>query len=160
HARNRYKQYTGLLLPQPTVITGEGQKLLLDEVLGDGFTLITYCATVQESSQLHTLMHDDAWFGVRAVGLHTSKPQSDVLTDADETHIRHVYLTEDMPEQPFPLLLRHPRLCLLVRPDRHIFGLFDIGNASNVVITLKKMLNDRSEIGYFVDPRFIDGVGP
>lgn len=135
-----YRKFIGLLLPQPYVTTAEAQYVLLDEVLGDGFALITYCGTAQESQQLHRLMLDEALLGVCVVGLHTAKQSSEALPT--ETHVRHVSITEDVLEQPLSLLLHNPRLCLLVRPDRYIFGLFDIDDAREVAFTLKKVLRD------------------
>ena len=142
HVKKAYQKYAGVLLPQPYITTQEQQFLLLDEVLGDGFTLLKYCETAQESRELDALIQDDVWQGIRimAVGLHLAKHQQEI--PLQETHMRHGSITEDTLEQPLSLLLSNPRLCLLVRPDRYMLGIFAIDDVKESATILKRVLRD------------------
>jgi len=140
HVKKTYKKFVGLLLPQPYVTTAEGRYLLLDEVLGDGFALLKYCETEQESEELGILMNRAEWqqFGMRAICLHSAKHQPPALLE--QPNAQSVFLATW--EQPLSLLLHNPRLCLLIRPDRYILGIFDIHEAREAAIALNRLLQN------------------
>ncbi len=87
----------GLMLPQPEMSTPDGQRLLLDEMLGSGFALLRpNSACVQPDATLTSL---PVW----------SRLEPRLLTVGSEMHTS------------LPRSVDH---WLLVRPDRYIYGTF------------------------------------
>jgi 3-(3-hydroxy-phenyl)propionate hydroxylase len=106
------KSLAGLMLPQPEVKTAQGQKTLLDNVLGPGFALLRIGHKPQEA---FTSLAIDDWqqLGAQLIAI-------------------------DNEIEGFPANQRD--LFILVRPDRYIYGVFTDGNEHAFIVTLRKHL--------------------
>jgi 3-(3-hydroxy-phenyl)propionate hydroxylase len=106
------KSLAGLMLPQPEVKTAQGQKTLLDNVLGPDFALLRIGHKPQEA---FTSLAIDDWqqLGAQLIAI--------------ENEI-----------DGFPANQRD--LFILVRPDRYIYGVFTDGNERAFIVTLRKHL--------------------
>lgn len=87
----------GLLLPQPEICTPDGQHMLFDEQLGPGFTLL--CPHSAHTQLLTATAEIPLWKHL----------ETRLLTIGAEMH------------SALPASAKH---CLLVRPDRYIYGAF------------------------------------
>lgn len=87
----------GLLLPQPEISTPDGQHMLLDEQLGQGFALL--CPHSAHTQLLKDIDEMPLW----------KRLETRLLTAGAEMH------------SALPASAKH---CLLVRPDRSIYGAF------------------------------------
>jgi 3-(3-hydroxy-phenyl)propionate hydroxylase len=98
----------GRLFPQPRVLTGDGREVLLDEVLGDGFSIVLRAARV----------HD-------VVPLLAGRPWSDlharmvVLSDAPAGVSAGVTMLREIGPAN-PRLARFTDHVILLRPDRYV----------------------------------------
>ncbi|HEX6478313.1 MAG TPA: bifunctional 3-(3-hydroxy-phenyl)propionate/3-hydroxycinnamic acid hydroxylase [Ktedonobacteraceae bacterium] len=132
----------GLMLPQPQVTTLQGEKILLDEVLGTGFTLLCY----SDKPALHP-----------RAGLAPAPDEPDIWEQLDVRIVCVQPATGIAPESisspSFPpditivrsneisTFLRHdPDLFILVRPDRYIFGAFRHEQAAAFATTFQALL--------------------
>ncbi len=110
------RSLVGYMLPQPEIAIQPGQYALLDELLGGGFALLRLH---DNPSEAFAPLKHDLW---------------------PRLHAQFVCVppTEDA---EFTRFLRNERdLFVLVRPDRHILGVFDEKNADNFVMKLEKLL--------------------
>jgi 3-(3-hydroxy-phenyl)propionate hydroxylase len=138
----------GLILPQPEVTTLQGEKVLLDEVLGTGFALLCYSdkpgalhpgagATLADALDELDKLATWAQLDVRivcvqpAIGIASESAAS----PAFPSHITIVRSNE------ISTFLRHdPNLFILVRPDRYIFGAFPPQRAAAFATTFQSLL--------------------
>jgi 3-(3-hydroxy-phenyl)propionate hydroxylase len=137
-----YKKFVGLLLPQPRAITRDSRAVLLDEMLGEQFALLTYCETAREYKQLQALLRMKWWntLDMQVVCLHSTKESMDTsLTNIQWRDIVLAKETEGASEQLLSRLRRDRRLCILVRPDRYILDVFDIRDARSVARAMKTL---------------------
>jgi 3-(3-hydroxy-phenyl)propionate hydroxylase len=106
----------GSMLPQPEIALQPGHHLLLDELLGDGFTIIR--------------LHDNP--------SEAFAPLTHNLWKRLQMRFVCVSPNEDA---EFTRFLRNKRdLFVLVRPDRHILGVFDEQHADQFVEKLERLL--------------------
>ncbi len=111
------RSLVGYMLPQPEIAIQPGQYILLDELLGDGFALLRLHDNLSEA---FALLKHDLWSR-----LHTQFVCVSPTEDAE-----------------FTRFLRNERdLFVLVRPDRHILGVFDEKNANKFVMKLEKLVS-------------------
>ncbi|MBV9230241.1 MAG: FAD-dependent monooxygenase [Chloroflexi bacterium] len=120
------KRLTGILLPQPRVVTPEGKRILLDDALGSGFTLLRL---YENPAETFTALRDDQWerLGVRFVCIQPAHPVAAPIhnTAANGTRTQPMVVIDI--EQQLSALLRHNHdLYVLVRPDRYIMGAFQV----------------------------------
>jgi 3-(3-hydroxy-phenyl)propionate hydroxylase len=106
------KSLTGMMLPQPEVKTSEGEKTLLDNILGPGFALL----------RLHH--NPDKAFASLNAGIW------------QRLGVRFVSIENEL--ESFPLNQRD--LFVLVRPDRYIYGVFREEQATAFALTFQKHL--------------------
>ena len=97
----------GHLFPQPVVVNGSGTKLLLDDILGDGFSMV-----VRHSEILDQLSDENTeWF--KSIGGQITVVSDGMPTEAEITTLNDVlssfFQTWDCS-------------ALLVRPDKYVFG--------------------------------------
>jgi hypothetical protein len=113
---NISRALTGYMLPQPEISLQAGHHVLLDELLGDGFAVIRLHDN--PSTAFAPLTHD--------------------LWTRLQTRFVCVSPTEDA---GFTRFLRNSRdLFILIRPDRHILGVFDETNAGQFVAKFEQLL--------------------
>jgi 3-(3-hydroxy-phenyl)propionate hydroxylase len=111
------KALRGVLLPQPSVQTQQGD-LIFDDALGNGFALLRLIeemtVSVQRPFELlnghsHLLNHSDI-------------------------------VVKDSTQQISALFRSNRELCILVRPDRYVFGAFRAGETGRIVEDMQRML--------------------
>ena len=106
------KVLTGMMLPQPVVKTSQGETTLLDNVLGQDFTLLRFCHKPEEA---FASLHAGTW---QRLGVH--------------------FVSIENEFDGFPLNQRD--LFILVRPDRYVYGVFKEVDANVFVSTFQKHL--------------------
>jgi len=109
------KALRGILLPQLSVQTQQGEHVLLDEVLGNGFALLR----LGEEMALSVERLEGPLNG-----------QSHLLTQSDK----------DSTQQISALWRINRDLCVLVRPDRYVFGAFRMEEENDVAKKMQEML--------------------
>ncbi|HEY6540432.1 MAG TPA: FAD-dependent monooxygenase [Ktedonobacteraceae bacterium] len=148
--RERKPGGVGSLLPQPEVITRQGQRVLLDEVLGAGFTLLRRHRDPEEA---FANVKTDFWehLGARFVCIQTDDALPKGRT-TKHSHHRDAHYQQNEPHRLQPLLpvaVRSTDTGLLsrcgdrfvvVRPDRFILGTFTEEGANAFVAALQRVL--------------------
>jgi 3-(3-hydroxy-phenyl)propionate hydroxylase len=111
------KALRGMLLPQPVVRTQEGEHLLLDDLLGNGFALLRL---QEKPSEAFAPLKSALWeqLQVRFVCVQPSSIEGDLHSFFRDQHER----------------------CILVRPDRYVFGVFRVSEGDNVAGQVYSML--------------------
>lgn len=147
------KRIVGSLLPQPEVITQQGQRVLLDEVLGTNFALLRRHSNPEEA---FATLQTDFWerLGARFVCLQTADVQSSRKwidrkkdTGQHDSHNEQVKLHRS---QSLPIVVVHSvdkdflRVSqdhfVVVRPDRFILGIFKEEKADLFVSAFQERL--------------------
>ena len=106
------KVLTGIMLPQPEVKTSLGKKILLDNILGPGFTLLRCHHNPEEA---FAFMNADIW---------------------QRLGVRFVSIENELDSLP----LNQRDLFILVRPDLFIYGVFREEHADAFAATFQKHL--------------------
>lgn len=130
---------TGLLLPQPTVITAQGRRILLDDILGSGFAIVCrHHDPVKAFANLNT----DFWqqSGTRFVCVQSCTKSGHAVAlnhSSTPTGIDlHVVQTDDT---------KFLHMCrdrfIVVRPDRYVVGTFKEKDMGRFERELQKMLH-------------------
>ncbi len=115
------RKLAGALLPQPHVLTQEGKRVLLDDVLGDGFALLRLC---EDPAEAFRGIEHEVWsrLGVKFVCVQPAGT-SECKDAGQYTCIVDI-------ERQLGAFLRNEReLYVLVRPDRYVMGAFRVGEA-------------------------------
>jgi hypothetical protein len=151
--KGRDKRIVGSLLPQPEVITQQGQRVLLDEVLGTNFALLRRHSNPEEA---FAPLQTDFWeqLGARFVCLHTADVPSSrkwIVTKKDTR--QHNVQNEQVKlhrSQSLPIVVVHSmdkdflRMIqdhfVVVRPDRFILGIFKEEKADLFVSAFQECL--------------------
>jgi 3-(3-hydroxy-phenyl)propionate hydroxylase len=108
----------GCLLPQPTVLLPENQPVLLDELLGSGFALLRLHS---DPSVAFQPLQADLWqkLGARYICLVPAMKNI-------QKHCEHITSAVDSQQQIAHFLRSQRDHFVLVRPDRHVLGLFRV----------------------------------
>src|SRR6266851_1711516 len=116
------KAMAGLMLPQPEVVTPQGERVLLDEVLGPGFALLRL---YDNPAKAFASLRADFWkrLGVRFVCV---QPGRYTPTGSEECVV-----VGDVDGEMSKFLRHNQQLFVLVRPDRYIFGVLR-GEQANI----------------------------
>jgi len=146
----------GSLLPQPEVITLQGQRVLLDEVLGTGFALLRRHSNPEEA---FATLKTDFWehLGARFVCIQTDDVQRSrkwIGTKKNSRqHDSHNEQSESHRPQSLPIVVVHSmdkdflRMSqdhfIVVRPDRFILGIFNEEKADLFVSAFQRLLHRR-----------------
>lgn len=142
---------TGLLLPQPEVITQQGQCMLLDEALGSGFALLRRHHNPREA---FTAIQTDFWqaMGARFVCVQVDDDLQNGEICTDEGGSSHPHSRRHEPPQagvpPYVVVrsncMDFLRLSqdqfIVVRPDRFILGVFKEKKAGRFVSAFQRLL--------------------
>ena len=155
--RGRKTGAVGTLLPQPEVITRQGQRVLLDEVLGAGFTLLR---RHRDPHEAFASVQTDFWeqLGTRFVCIQTDDAPPASSTSRHSHHrAGHGHQNGPRGPQPLPavavrstdpgLLGRCRDRFVVVRPDRFILGTFTEEGADAFVAALQRLLFREDEGG-------------
>ncbi len=148
--KGRKKSMVGSLLPQPEVITQQGQRVLIDEVLGTGFALLRrHCNPEEAFASIKT----DFWerLGARFVCIQNDEPPGKRSTKKS-THQRGApqEQSESHRSQPFPIVVVRSMdkdfpgvsqdYFIVVRPDRLMMGIFKEDEADSFVSDFQHLL--------------------
>jgi len=140
-ARNGRRSVEGTLIPQPQVRTFKGKRVLLDEVLGEGFALIGLennpQATLSEESLKLLAVLDTRFvtlypFGGRPQGMHVQRHPPAGLVEVEEPGEELVSW--------FKRAGRGRDLVAIVRPDKFVFALVAADQLDTALVDLKQQL--------------------
>jgi 3-(3-hydroxy-phenyl)propionate hydroxylase len=110
------RSLTGYMLPQPEISLQPGDHILLDELMGDGFAIIRLH---DNPSEAFALLKHSLWQRLK---------------------MRFVCVSPNE-DAEFTRFLRHKRdLFVLVRPDRHILGVFNEQQADSFAVKFEQLL--------------------
>jgi len=121
------KAMAGLMLPQPEVVTSQGERVLIDEVLGPGFALLRL---YDDPARAFEPLKTDFWerLGARFVcvqpGRYTPAVSEKCIIVGDVDGEMGKFLGHDQ------------QLFVLVRPDRYIFGVLREEEAGEFILPL------------------------
>ncbi len=121
------RKLVGAFLPQPYVQTQEGRRVLLDEVLGNGFALIRLH---ENGDEAFVGMSSDIWnrLNVKFVCVQTQQSiQSTCIIDIEQ--------------QISKFLCNRHDLYVLIRPDRYVMGVFQVQNIQQFEEGLQNILS-------------------
>ena len=136
------RRLAGILLPQPEVMLPGGRRVLLDDVLGNGFALLRLSNKPEEA---FAAIKAEIWrqLEVRFVCIQSSGKE---LVECDECVVAGEV------QQELSRLLRHRRdLFVLVRPDRHVYGVFRERDAGTFALKFHSSIRG-SQVTHFVSP--------
>ena len=147
YGEHKLKMLSGQMLPQPGVITAQGQQVLLDEILGTGFAVLCLHHNPEEA---FAALKTEFWerLGARFVCIqpctHGKEKETIIHQElspdrADElmgggTHLTVVQANDTS----FPDYYRN--LFVVVRPDRYILGVFREEKADMFVSAFQQLL--------------------
>ena len=132
------RKLTGHMLPQPYMMTPEGERILLDEVLGDNFALLRLYDNQKEA---FGFLQDKLWqkLDVKFVCIQPGgAPYTKDLAERQYS-TQQVARIIDSEKQISGFLHGNRELCLLVRPDRYIMAAFQVSDVADVIAALKKL---------------------
>jgi 3-(3-hydroxy-phenyl)propionate hydroxylase len=122
----------GTLFPQPIVQTGDGRKILLDEVLGHSFCLLARTATPDAT---FAKLGDPIWSQLSArrvailpIGVEATVSGVDMITVSETDDAIRLALG------------RHSDLILLLRPDHYVAAAFSAARADVVADAIRALL--------------------
>jgi 3-(3-hydroxy-phenyl)propionate hydroxylase len=105
------KALRGVMLPQPSVQTQQGERILLDDALGNDFALLRLVDGRAVSVQRYEVSLNGHRSTVNGI--------ASVVTDSTQ--------------QINTLFRNNGELCILVRPDRYVFGAFRMEEGDSVI---------------------------
>jgi 3-(3-hydroxy-phenyl)propionate hydroxylase len=125
------RRITGVMLPQPEVVTQEGKRMLLDEVLGTGFALLRLSDTPEKA---FVAIKGEVWkrLGVQFVCV---QPGEQVPV-ARNTCV----VVGDIQQHMTAFLLHNQNIFVVVRPDRYVFGVFREEEAEQFATAFQELL--------------------
>ncbi|MCY1355540.1 3-(3-hydroxy-phenyl)propionate/3-hydroxycinnamic acid hydroxylase [compost metagenome] len=145
--RNGRRGVEGTLLPQPQVRTFKGKRVLLDELLGEGFALIGLennpLASLSDESRKFLAALDSRYvtlypFGARPQGVSVQRHAPAGLIEIEEPGGDLV--------QWFQRAGRGRDLVAIVRPDKFVFALVAAKELDTALIELKRQLGWRPNL--------------
>lgn len=152
-----YRALVGAMLPQPEIITSQGKKMLLDDVLGTGFALLRLHDNAEEA---FTSLKADIWrrLGVQFVcvqsvphhGGHKGPLTTSASSPAPIITTNGALPTIIHSTEISSFLRKRQDVFVLVRPDRYIYGVFGEEKAEVFASTLQTMAGT-SRRPYYVD---------
>ena len=127
---------TGALLPQPHVLTRTGERVLLDEVLGNGFALLRLC---EDPAEAFRGIEHEIWsrLGVKFVCVQPAGAR-------EYREAKNCICVVDDEKQIGAFLGIERDLYVLVRPDRYVMGAFRVRKTRQFEIALQKRLTPSS----------------
>ncbi len=137
--RRTARALTGLLLPQPEVITADGRHVLLDDILGPGFAVICcHPDAIKAFADLNT----GFWQELRARFVYvqpTEKTRKVIALDHAAILPDISFYVVQTDDTKFLHLCRDE--CIVVRPDRYVLGAFKGKDMSAFVTMFQKILS-------------------
>src|SRR5437588_509135 len=137
------KAITGALLPQPEVTTLQGQRVLLDEMLGPGFTVLRLHNNPEEA---FAAIKANFWerLGVRCVCV---QPES--MNSERQDSYKEQPASTGANSPPFTIVTSNDINFLsslqdqfiVIRPDRYVLGVFKEKNAAMFVSAFQRLLH-------------------
>ena len=123
------KRLVGTLLPQPSMLTRDGKKVLLDDVLGNGFAIIRLYEKPEQA-------FEDVPANVGGFKHICVLPQETSFAEGEQ---KHCEVIRDVDGVLGKFLHHRQDIFVVVRPDRYVAGVFEIGKLSNFRDALKLM---------------------
>lgn len=142
------KAITGALLPQPEVTTLQGQRVLLDEMLGPGFTLLRLHHNPEEA---FAAIKANFWerLGVRCVCV---QPES--MNSERQDSYKEQPASTGANSPPFIIVKSNDKNFLsslqdqfiVIRPDRYVLGVFKEKNAARFASAFQRLLQHQIKL--------------
>ena len=142
------KAITGALLPQPEVTTLQGQRVLLDEMLGPGFTVLRLHNNPEEA---FAAIKANFWerLGVRCVCV---QPES--MNSERQDSYKEQPASTGANSPPFTIVTSNDINFLsslqdqfiVIRPDRYVLGVFKEKNAAMFVSAFQRLLQSSNQL--------------
>jgi 3-(3-hydroxy-phenyl)propionate hydroxylase len=142
------KAITGALLPQPEVTTLQGQRVLLDEILGPGFTVL----------RLHN-NPEEAFAAIKAnfwerLGVHCVCVQPESMNSERQDCYKEQPASTGANSLPFTIVKSNDINFLsslqdqfiVIRPDRYVLGVFKEKNAAMFVSAFQRLLQHQFKL--------------
>ncbi len=133
---------TGLLLPQPEVITADGRHVLLNDILGQGFAIV--CSD-NDPGKVFEQFNTQFWqeLGTRFIWVQPAEKTGKVFAP------KHSAIHPDIPfhvvQTDNPKFLRLCRnVCVVVRPDRYVLSAFKAQNTDTFVTRMQRMFDGKN----------------
>ena len=116
------KSLVGRLLPQPRVCTAQGQEVLLDEVLGDGFVLLLRSARPADD---FVRLRQPIWdkLGVARVAL--------LPVGSEAQAVKGIKILTETNDALAAALVNYPDCALLLRPDHYVAAAIPLSDADS-----------------------------
>ena len=127
----------GVMLPQPEVVTLEGKRALLDDVLGTGFAILRLSEKPMEA---FVALKGEIW---QRLGVHLVCIQSGLSVPIENDKYTVV---GDMQQVMSNFLLHNRDIFVVVRPDRYIFGIFREENAQEFALAFQRRLAPHTQV--------------
>jgi len=131
------RRITGVMLPQPEVVTLEGKRALLDDVLGTGFAILRLSEKPMEA---FVALKGEIW---QRLGVHLVCIQSGLSVPIENDKYTVV---GDMQQVMSNFLLHNRDIFVVVRPDRYIFGIFREENAQEFALAFQRRLAPHTQV--------------
>ncbi|MHB8600950.1 MAG: bifunctional 3-(3-hydroxy-phenyl)propionate/3-hydroxycinnamic acid hydroxylase MhpA [Ktedonobacteraceae bacterium] len=133
---------TGLLLPQPEVITADGRHVLLDDILGPSFAII--CCHPDPLKAVANL-NTDFWqtLGARFVCLQPTEKMRQVIA-LDHSTILPVIPFQVVQTEDTRFLRLCRDVCIVARPDRYVLSTFNVQNVGTFVRSMQRILDGKN----------------
>ncbi|GCE27333.1 3-(3-hydroxy-phenyl)propionate/3-hydroxycinnamic acid hydroxylase [Dictyobacter alpinus] len=127
--------WTGKLIPQPLVSDSAGQRLLLDQVMGNAFSILRISDNPVQAFEPFT---HKLWskLATQYICLTTTKS-----VERQSKNIGNIHTITDESGQLASLLKQQPDRFLIARPDHYCMGIFHISELAHVEQTLIKLLD-------------------
>lgn len=135
--RGERKTLVGRLFPQPCVMTDGGRRVLLDEVLGTGFSLL---ARTSQPVQFFAQFLQPVWDRLGAIRLAVLPTGAPPPERSNE--IITVTETDDTFASVFGV---YAGCALLLRPDRYVMARISSDEISEAATSIEKLLNGTCE---------------
>ena len=136
------RKLTGHMLPQPYMRTRDGDRILLDDVLGDSFALLRL---YEKQEEAFVFLQDPLWqqLNVKFVCIHPGEAAIEIMkggqADSRPDAQQEATLIIDSEKQIGAFLSGNRELCLLVRPDRYIMAVFRVTEVADAAAALRKL---------------------
>ncbi len=119
----RNKRFVGALLPQPPMLTREGKRVLLDDVLGNGFAIIRLYENPEQAFENVPANIREPLKTKRICVL----PQGTFFAEVEHERCEVI---RDVNGVLGKFLKHRQDIFVMVRPDRYVMGVFEVGEAS------------------------------
>ncbi len=133
----------GRLLPQPAVLRSDGSRILLDEALGRGFSLLGQAADASLMQEVVSLpvskSLDIKAVAVQTAGASTGGTALHGAPDASAATGPAFELVREQKHTLSEIFARYPHRALLVRPDRYVAAAIELSDRQRASLQIERL---------------------